>query len=265
LALPGFPTPNGGTVSISGFSYLGDPNAGSNVPTIEPGQTLTFKNSDADPSINAFHTITACKAPCNQSTGIAYPIANGPVSFDSGELGFNGNNGSVGGAPAIGRDTWKTPDNLAPGTYTYFCRIHPFMRGSFRVQPPTSCAGDQPTIIGTDGPDVIRGTDGRDVIVGLGGNDKIIGLSGKDSICGGPGKDSIIGGSGSDKLLGATGNDKLVGGPGADKLIGGPGTDKLKGGLGQDRLIGGPGKDRLIGGPGQDRLIGVSGKDREKQ
>jgi plastocyanin len=263
LALPGYPTPNG-TVSISGFSYLGAPTAGSSVsttsgssvPTIEPGQSRTFKNLDAVPSINAFHTITACKAPCNQSTGIAYPIANGPVSFDSGELGFNGNNGSIGGAPASGRDTWKTPDNLAPGTYTYFCRIHPFMRGSFRVQPPSSCAGAQPTIIGTDGPDVIRGTKGRDVIVGLGGNDKIIGLSGKDSICGGPGNDTIIGGSGSDTLFGATGRDKLMGGPGTDKLMGGPG---------KDRLIGGLGKDRLIGGPGQDRLIGVSGKDREKQ
>ena len=24
--------------------------------------------------------------------------------------------------------------NLPAGTYTYFCRIHPFMRGSFRVK-----------------------------------------------------------------------------------------------------------------------------------
>ena len=24
--------------------------------------------------------------------------------------------------------------NLKSGTYTYFCRIHPFMRGSFRVK-----------------------------------------------------------------------------------------------------------------------------------
>ena len=26
-----------------------------------------------------------------------------------------------------------TPKSLKPGTYTYFCRIHPFMRGAFRV------------------------------------------------------------------------------------------------------------------------------------
>ena len=34
----------------------------------------------------------------------------------------------------IGTTTWKTPKTLGPGTYTYFCRIHPFMRGSFRVK-----------------------------------------------------------------------------------------------------------------------------------
>jgi len=34
---------------------------------------------------------------------------------------------------AANRDTWKTPRNLRTGTYTYFCRVHPFMRGSFRV------------------------------------------------------------------------------------------------------------------------------------
>ncbi len=28
---------------------------------------------------------------------------------------------------------YRTPKNLRPGTYTYFCRVHPFMRGAFRV------------------------------------------------------------------------------------------------------------------------------------
>ncbi|HYY74063.1 MAG TPA: hypothetical protein VE662_04510, partial [Solirubrobacterales bacterium] len=99
-------------------------------PKVQAGQTLTFQNFDADPAENVFHTITACKAPCNRSTGIAYPLADGPSTFDSGQLGFNyaGFN-----APAADRDTWTTPSNLPPGTYTYFCRVHPFMRGSFRV------------------------------------------------------------------------------------------------------------------------------------
>ena len=105
------------------------------MPTVEPGQSITFHNLDAVPSVNAFHTITACKDPCTATTGIAYPIANGPVTFDSGELGFNGNQGSSGNAPAADRDTWQTPKDLPTGTYTYFCRIHPFMRGAFRVEP----------------------------------------------------------------------------------------------------------------------------------
>jgi plastocyanin len=73
-----------------------------------------------------WHTITACKAPCDRETGIAYPVANATVQFDSGELG-------KAGPPTSGNLTWQTPGTLAPGTYTYFCRIHPFMRGAFRV------------------------------------------------------------------------------------------------------------------------------------
>ncbi len=133
FSLPSAPVPNR-TIGIQSFAYQSDPSAGLSVPTIQPGQTLTFHNFDAVPSVNAFHTITACKDPCTARTGIAYPIANGPVTFDSGELGFNGNNGSLAGAPASGTDTWKTPADLPTGTYTYFCRIHPFMRGAFRVE-----------------------------------------------------------------------------------------------------------------------------------
>jgi plastocyanin len=126
------PFPNG----IEAYEYQqGDLDAvgtASYPPTIKAGETLTFKNYDAEPSENVFHTITSCAAPCNLSTGIAYPIANGPVSFDSAQLGFN----YAGfGAPAADRDTWTTPSNLQPGTYSFFCRIHPFMRGSFRVTP----------------------------------------------------------------------------------------------------------------------------------
>jgi plastocyanin len=133
FSLPSAPVP-GNTIGIQSFAYQADPNAGLSVPTVEPGQTLTFFNHDAVPSVNAFHTITACQDPCTGRTGIAYPISNGPVTFDSGELGFNGNGGSLKGAPASDTDTWKTPQDLPTGTYTYFCRIHPFMRGAFRVE-----------------------------------------------------------------------------------------------------------------------------------
>jgi hypothetical protein len=51
------------------------------------------------------------------------------VRFDSGNLGY----GPEGRPAATQRITWKTPKGLKPGTYTYFCRVHPFMRGAFRV------------------------------------------------------------------------------------------------------------------------------------
>jgi plastocyanin len=137
LTLPSAPVPNG-TIGIQDFTYQADQSAGLSVPTVEPGQSITFHNLDAVPDTNAFHTITACHDPCTARTGVAYPIANGPVTFDSGELGFNGNQGSIGNAPAANRDTWQTPKDLPTGTYTYFCRIHPFMRGSFRVEPQAS-------------------------------------------------------------------------------------------------------------------------------
>ena len=126
------------TIDIQSFTYQADQNAGLSVPTIEPGQSLTFHNSDAIPDVNAFHTITACKDPCTGKTGIAYPIANGPVTFDSGELGFNGNQKLLRGCPGRRNATpGRRPNDLPTGTYTYFCRIHPFMRGAFRVEPQT--------------------------------------------------------------------------------------------------------------------------------
>ncbi len=124
-------------VLIQGYVYArGDmsaSNASGRPPVVKAGRSITFKNLDAtrgtEPRKSAYHTITACRAPCNRSTGVAYPIADGGVTFDSGELGY----GPALGTPAANRDTWKTPKTLKPGTYTYFCRIHPFMRGSFRV------------------------------------------------------------------------------------------------------------------------------------
>jgi plastocyanin len=124
-------------VMIQDFLYgVGDfnlPGKRSRPPLVRAGQSLTFTNLDATTAISdrdsAYHTITACKAPCTGTTGIAYPLANAKVQFDSGELGF----GPPGFTPAANRNTWETPKRLKAGTYTYFCRIHPFMRGSFRV------------------------------------------------------------------------------------------------------------------------------------
>lgn len=122
-------------ITIDGFVYgQGDLTQGgvaARPAVVTQGKALTFYNQDAYNPENGgiFHTITACRLPCNRSTGIAYPLADGPVDFDSGELGF----GPAGFTPAVNTATWSTPKNLARGTYAYFCRVHPFMRGSFRV------------------------------------------------------------------------------------------------------------------------------------
>jgi plastocyanin len=120
-------------VRIKGFQYLpgdlselGGPNL---VPVVPKGQNLLFVNED-DPEV-AFHTITSCREPCNRLTGISYPLADALSWFDSGELGY----GPAGLSPAANRLTWQaSTSKLDTGTYTYFCRIHPFMRGAFRVQ-----------------------------------------------------------------------------------------------------------------------------------
>jgi plastocyanin len=118
-------------VDVSGFLYgqgdLSLPGARGLPPVVAPGQPLSFVNRDAGRDI--FHTITGCRLPCNGQTGIAFPIANGSL-FDSGELGT----GPVGFTAAANRISWSTPASLSPGTYAYFCRVHPFMRGAFRVK-----------------------------------------------------------------------------------------------------------------------------------
>jgi len=115
-------------INIVDFKYtVGDLSLGGSnrlPPVVKQGQSLTFVN--AEDGERRYHSLTSCKAPCNRSTGIAYPIADSSVQFESNTLGTR--------IPASGATQWQTPANLKPGTYTYFCRIHPFMRGAFRVE-----------------------------------------------------------------------------------------------------------------------------------
>jgi plastocyanin len=122
--LPSRPVADGATIPIADFAYEGDLSVAASVPTIKEGEHLVFRNDDAPLGIP--HTVTSCTEPCDRSTGIAYPLADGVPPFDSGEL-------AEFGPPTADRSTWESPTDLPPGTYTYFCRIHPFMRGAFRV------------------------------------------------------------------------------------------------------------------------------------
>ena len=129
-SLPGGQTLNN-EIGVAAFRYLpGDltlPGLFQDPPVFHPGQPIQFGNADAAAQI--FHTITACRSPCTGATGISYPLANGNVEFDSGELGY----GPSGLTAAKNDAYWTLSSRLAPGTYTYFCRIHPFMRGAFRI------------------------------------------------------------------------------------------------------------------------------------
>ena len=127
-------------VAVADFLYVpGDLSTRTSmgIPTVPLGGNLRFTNLEGG---SIWHTITSCKFPCLGQTGAAFPIANGKTSkkrkldFDSSELGY--------GTPAIGPakqtanysiDVTKE-EGYKPGeVVTYFCRIHPFMRGAFEV------------------------------------------------------------------------------------------------------------------------------------
>ena len=130
------------TVDVKNYQFrpgdLGLLSTGGKVPTVPAGKRLKFVNQDN--AAYEWHSITTCAAPCNRQTGISYPLANASnagasnafLQLDSGQLGF----GPAGASPAANRLDYETPANLPKGTYTYFCRVHNFMRGSFRVIDP---------------------------------------------------------------------------------------------------------------------------------
>ena len=127
-------------VGIANFVYApGDLSTASmtGVPTVKLGETLRFTNLEGG---LIYHTITSCRFPCLGQTGAAFPLADGRTSLgreldiDSSELGF--------GVPEISapkqRLDYELPvtkeEGYKPGeTVTYFCRVHPFMRGAFEV------------------------------------------------------------------------------------------------------------------------------------
>jgi len=137
-------------IGIRSFYYLNGgftatklfPSSQMRPPTVSSGETVTFTNQDALPGTpmteQAWHSITSCRAPCNKGSGIGYPLAGGPIKFDSGQLGY-GTFASAG--VTTQSNTYTTPPlTTSPTagengtTYTYFCRIHPSMRGSIRVK-----------------------------------------------------------------------------------------------------------------------------------
>jgi hypothetical protein len=128
-------------ITIADFLYLpGDLSTRNSVgiPTVPLGSKLRFNNLEGG---TIFHTITSCKYPCLGQTGAAFPLADGETSqnrqldFDSSELGI--------GLPAVGPTKQELDYELSVTAeegyksgevVTYFCRVHPFMRGGFEVK-----------------------------------------------------------------------------------------------------------------------------------
>jgi plastocyanin len=123
--------------SLGGYSASrGFPQLLMRPPLIRPGRRVGFTNLEAQfgmpDDVQAWHSITSCRAPCNRGPGIGYPLAAGPIKFDSGQLGYGT---GLSQEVTTGSNEYTTPPLRKAGkTYTYFCRIHPFMRGSVRVK-----------------------------------------------------------------------------------------------------------------------------------
>ena len=120
-------------VHIAGFQYLpgnvGTEGAPAGPPVVAKGDTLTFINEDyAAAAIR--HSVTSCKAPCNGPYTANYPFHDGV--FDSGALGYMWEETYI----TARQEPWWQFDTseLEKGYYTYYCRLHPQMRGSFYVK-----------------------------------------------------------------------------------------------------------------------------------
>lgn len=121
--------------------------------TTTRGQPITFVNEDASPLgtfnpiapspfylSSVFHTVTSCASPCRSDYGISYPLSNGKVSFDSGELGV--------GTPGVGRIKWSTPSALRPGDL-HVLLLHPPLDAGRLPHPRLSTSNIVPRPRGT--------------------------------------------------------------------------------------------------------------------
>ena len=117
------------------------------LPTVKVGETVRFWNTDT--FLNIWHTVTRCKEPCTGPTGLDYPMADGgngstkdEMDFDSTEMGyglfFSPASGQLGDEDKSTEEAlqdglyWEFSPTRT-GDYSFFCRIHPSMRGAIRV------------------------------------------------------------------------------------------------------------------------------------
>jgi plastocyanin len=92
-------------------------------PRVKKGTPMTFVNGDQEAGIR--HSVTTCQWPCTGRYVANHPLPDG--LWDSSTLGYDPIDG---GNP---NPVANTPSDLPVGKYSYFCRIHPWMRGAFEV------------------------------------------------------------------------------------------------------------------------------------
>jgi hypothetical protein len=115
------------TVMIAGFTHVPGDLGGPVMPVVTQGAQLTFVNADMGAYVR--HSITSCPLPCDGDYVANYPLPDG--DFDSSYLGWEPTSGGK-YVPVYTLDT----SSLEPRRYTYFCRVHPWMRGTFTVVSP---------------------------------------------------------------------------------------------------------------------------------
>jgi Ca2+-binding RTX toxin-like protein len=270
-------TPSSPGAATIGRAFLPDPNDPNGVPTnIEPSfiplpdqvpeglavdSTSVYWTNSAfrpSPSIGRADKIDGDGFNPNFLTGVIDP--RGVAVDDTHVYWTNYSTNWIGRADLIAgvNNTWhQTGEHPVP------LAIGPAPPGApGDIAASFVCAGDVPTVVGTNEPDKLTGTNGDDVIAGGGGDDTVTGLGGDDRICATPGADVIQGGGGDDVVRAGPGDDRVTGGRGDDELRGKGGEDTLRGGRGDDLHRGGGGDDRLSGGAGDDVHHGGGGEDR---
>ena len=125
------PVGGSGKVAIKGFVYgQGDlSNVGRRAAPRACAAAAGSRSSTATPGRRSSTRSPRARRPATarRASPTRWPTARSTstrASSASARKGFT---------PAANRDTWTTPKRLDPGTYTYFCRVHPFMRGAFKV------------------------------------------------------------------------------------------------------------------------------------
>ena len=130
------------TINIADFKYLpGDHNlsgALARMPLVAKDSFVHLVNEDV--AIGVRHTFTSCPPPCTGTYVANFPLPDG--LFDSGKLGnldyidggiFDSNNNTIPSETFPTYDLHIDNRFSAGSVYSYFCSLHPWMRGSFKV------------------------------------------------------------------------------------------------------------------------------------